>query len=431
MSESFDAIVVGASIAGCTAATLLGRRGLRVALLERASDPRAYEKVCTHFSQASATKTIQRLGLAEEIEAAGGVRNSSDTYTRFGWIRSALEEYGYDIPRERLDPMVRAMAARTPGVDLRLGNPVKTLVRDEGRVAGVVAEHAGSLLEFRAPLVVAADGRHSKVAELAGVPAEVSPNGRFVYLAYYRVPLESGTRSLIWFLDPDACYAFPNGDVTCFCVMPTRDRIPAFRANLEESFLRMFDGLPRAPMIRGAQRVGEFYGMLEIPNHVRRASIPGLAFVGDAAMTSDPLLGVGCGWAFQTGEWLADHVAAALVAGAGLDQALGAYARHHAERPHHALINKISLGKPFNALERLLFGAAAKDAAIADAVCRLGARLVQPADVIGLGFLARAIWASVTGKSSLPAPPVAAPSFSSCRSPPSLRRFPLEPRGGC
>jgi hypothetical protein len=27
--------------------------------------------------------------------------------------------------------------------------------------------------------------------------------------------------------------------------------------------------------------------------------------VGDAAIAADPMWGVGCGWAFQSGEWLA------------------------------------------------------------------------------------------------------------------------------
>jgi flavin-dependent dehydrogenase len=40
-AAEYDVVVVGASIAGCTAATLLGRAGARVALLERRPDPTA------------------------------------------------------------------------------------------------------------------------------------------------------------------------------------------------------------------------------------------------------------------------------------------------------------------------------------------------------------------------------------------------------
>lgn len=82
----YDVAVVGASIAGCTVATLLGRSGARVALLERRSDAASYKTICTHFIQPSATPTIERLGLAERIEAAGGIRNGFEMWTRYGWI---------------------------------------------------------------------------------------------------------------------------------------------------------------------------------------------------------------------------------------------------------------------------------------------------------------------------------------------------------
>lgn len=45
----FDVAVVGASIGGCAAATLLARRGLRVALIERHHDPNCYKQNCTHY----------------------------------------------------------------------------------------------------------------------------------------------------------------------------------------------------------------------------------------------------------------------------------------------------------------------------------------------------------------------------------------------
>lgn len=85
----YDVAVVGASIAGYTVATLLGRSGARVALLERRPDAASYKPICTHFIQPSATPTIERLGLAERIEAAGGIRNGFEMWTRYGWNPSA------------------------------------------------------------------------------------------------------------------------------------------------------------------------------------------------------------------------------------------------------------------------------------------------------------------------------------------------------
>ena len=72
--ERYDVAVVGGSLAGCASAVFLGRAGLRVALLERHTDPKAYKHLCTTAIQASAVPTIQRFGLDGPIEAAGGLR---------------------------------------------------------------------------------------------------------------------------------------------------------------------------------------------------------------------------------------------------------------------------------------------------------------------------------------------------------------------
>src|SRR2546429_7013600 len=123
----YEVAVVGASLAGCTPATLLARQGARVAILERHADPDFYKVLCTHFIQASATPTIERLGLAEKIEAAGGVRNRLEVWSRYGWLRPELgsdyahPKYGYGIRRGKPDPMLRRLAAATAGRGPLLG----------------------------------------------------------------------------------------------------------------------------------------------------------------------------------------------------------------------------------------------------------------------------------------------------------------------
>ncbi len=85
--NEYDVAIVGASLAGCTAATLFAQRGATVALIERHSDPNAYKALCTHFIQPSVVPTIGRLGLTSSIEEAGGIRNGLEMWTRWGWIR--------------------------------------------------------------------------------------------------------------------------------------------------------------------------------------------------------------------------------------------------------------------------------------------------------------------------------------------------------
>ena len=173
MSTDYDVVVVGASLAGCTAATFLGRAGASVAVVEQRPDPAAYKTISTHFMAASSTPTIERLGLAERIEAAGGVRNGVEVWTRYGCIRAPLGDdfayprYGYDIRREKLDPMVRELAAETPGVELMLGQTATALLGSNGRPAGVrVIDRDRREGEISARMVVAADGQVEAVARV-------------------------------------------------------------------------------------------------------------------------------------------------------------------------------------------------------------------------------------------------------------------------
>ena len=83
-----DVAIVGASVAGCTAARILfARAGVKVTLLERNSDPLAYQRVCTRFLQPSTIPILDRLCLTSQIEAVGGMPNNYELWTRWGWIR--------------------------------------------------------------------------------------------------------------------------------------------------------------------------------------------------------------------------------------------------------------------------------------------------------------------------------------------------------
>ena len=134
-----------------------------------------------------------------------------------------------------------------------------------------------------------------------------------------------------------------------------------------------------------------------MPNTVRRAGRPGLAFVGDAAMAADPIWAVGCGWAFQSGEWLADELAPAFTDGASsdadLDAAIDRYRKRHRREllGHFLMTSDYSTGRRFNPVERMLFSAAARDGRVADAFAAFGGRSIRPGDRDFVRLVGRAI----------------------------------------
>jgi menaquinone-9 beta-reductase len=350
-----------------------------VALVERRPDPAAYKVVCTHQIQSSAVPAIERLGLGPLLERAGAVRSTAAPYTPFGWLRVPRDAPpGYAITRRRLDPMLRRLAADTPGVELILGQTVVGLAPDGDGVAGVEIEGTDRVrTTLRATLTVAADGRDTTVARLARVPARITPHNRFVYFAYWNGVDTPRTEARLWMLDPDGGAVFPNEDgITLIAVVPHRRRLAEFRADPEAAYLREIAALPAGPTLDGAERTSKLIGKFELPNKLRPAARSRLAFVGDAALATDPLFGVGCGWAFQSAEWLAEEALPALLNGGDLDAALKRYRRSFLRRlgPHHLQIADFATGRPMRFNERLAFAAAARDPVVAAAIEEIATR---------------------------------------------------------
>jgi flavin-dependent dehydrogenase len=91
--------------------------------------------------------------------------------------------------------------------------------------------------------------------------------------------------------------------------------------------------------------------------------------VGDAALATDPLFGVGIGFALQSAEWLVDETSAALADASRLDAALRRYRRKFTWRLglHHLQIADYATGRKTTPVERLAFRRAAVDPVLARA----------------------------------------------------------------
>lgn len=381
---AYDAVIVGASLAGCTAATLLGRAGARVALVEKQPDPKAFKRMCSHFIQASAVPTLERLGWLEPIDEAGGIRTRVQAWTRWGWIKPPPPgNVCVNLRREVLDPMVKEMTAQEPGVDLMLGRTATRVLREDGAVSGVaVRTPVGEETELRAPLTIGADGRDSQVAELAGLPDKQTPHGRFAYGGYFEGPPTAiAPDAAFWMLDPQWAAAFPtDSDLTFYAVMATKDRLPEFKADPEAALVKFLSDVPEAPPIAESTLVSPVLGKVDMTNRKRGPVAPGLALIGDAALAVDPLFGIGCGWALQSGEWLADSVAPSLEGKEPLEKGLERYKRRHAHGlgGHAFLINDYATGRRMSPIERLLFSAAARDERCAVLFEEFGTRELRP-----------------------------------------------------
>jgi 2-polyprenyl-6-methoxyphenol hydroxylase-like FAD-dependent oxidoreductase len=383
----YDVAIVGASLAGCATAILLSRTGARVALVEKSPDTQAYKRICTHYIQSSAVPAIERLGLLQPMMQAGAVRSRARLWTRWGWVGSppgSTIASGINLRRSVLDPLVRQAAADTPGVDLMPGLTVHELSRERDRVSGVLArDKHGATVKLRSRLVVGTDGRDSRVAKLSGVRAKTVRHGRFAYGGYFEGPAPVGyPDASLWLLDPDMAAVFPtDSELNFYAVMPTMAHLPRFREDPAKALVEFVAAVPEAPPILASRPVEPVQGKIDMTNVAHTPTAPGLALVGDAALAIDPLWGVGCGWAFQSAEWLADSVAPAFAGAEPLEKGLKRYRRRHARKlgGHAMMMRDYTSGRKFNRGEKGLFFAASNDDRVAATMEAFATRNIGPA----------------------------------------------------
>jgi 2-polyprenyl-6-methoxyphenol hydroxylase-like FAD-dependent oxidoreductase len=245
------------------------------------------------------------------------------------------------------------------------------------------------------------------VAKLAGVETKTVRHGRVAYGGYFEGPPPEGSPDAsFWLLDPDMAAAFPtDSGLTFYAAMPVKEHADAFRSDPAGALVAMLDGVPDAPPIAASRMIQPAQGKLDMTNVAHAPTAPGLALAGDAALAIDPLWGVGCGWALQSAEWLADSVAPALVGGEPLAPALKRYRRRHARalRGHAAMIFDYSSGRSFNAPERLLFTSATYDQRTAAVMEAFGSRNIGPLQAMARALplaLGARVRHSISGRAS-------------------------------
>lgn len=333
--ERYDAIVVGARVAGASTAMLLARRGLRVLMVDRRRP--GSDTLSTHALMRGGVLQLQRWGLLERVRETGAqpVRRTTfhygDTVEEIDLKPSAGIDALFAPRRNILDSLL-VDAAVDAGVEIRFGVTVRSLLeRRGGRVVGIAARtSAGHPFQAEAPITVGADGLRSLVARRTGAPTEKrgSAASSIIY-SYWSGKIAEGYE---FFYRPGVSAGLipTNGGETCVWVGAPAQRFTAeLRRSLERSFHRVLgEAAPEAvPRLRDAgRRESRFYGFPGVPGFMRRPYGAGWALVGDASHFKDPLSAHGITDALRDAELLADAVAA-IAGGAPEHAALAAYAQ--------------------------------------------------------------------------------------------------------
>ena len=181
-------MIVGGGPAGSCAGLLLARAGARVTIVDRATFPR--DKLCGDTVNPGALARLRALGIAGEVEATGlRVDGMLLTGERGVAIEGRYPDgvSGRAILRRDLDWILlqRAIAA---GCQVEQGVAVRGAAVDESagapRVTGV-SLGGSRQVSLSAPIVIAADGRHSTLAFGLGLARHPRRPRRWAIGAYY------------------------------------------------------------------------------------------------------------------------------------------------------------------------------------------------------------------------------------------------------
>jgi menaquinone-9 beta-reductase len=307
-----DVVIAGAGPAGSVAATLLARAGARVLVVDRARFPRP--KLCGDSMNPGAVAILRRLDLAMTADAGLPIGGMLVTSPRVAVDGTYPGLDGRCISRQALDAaLVRAAVAA--GADLGEGVLVEgPLIDGPGRVAGVRVRLDGRRCEVRARLVIAADGRHSRVARALGLLHTTRGPQRWAVGAYFEQVAGLRARGEMHVRVGHYIGVAPlPGGLANACVVTANREWLADPAALLTRVLRTDVRLMSRFADARAVTPPVCLGPLRV--EASAAGVPGLLLAGDAAGFIDPMTGDGLRFAFEGAALAAAYALDALAHG--------------------------------------------------------------------------------------------------------------------
>ena len=323
--------VVGGGPAGVMLGYLLARAGVAVTVLEKHKDFfRDFRGDTVH---PSTMQLMKQLGLLQDflqqphqvVETVGGV------YGNYSFQLGDLRTLSIDTPYIALMPQwdflnfLSSKAKAYPEFSLRMEHEATGVIEREGCVRGVVVQTPAGEQQIEADLVVACDGRHSRMRQAAALP-----------LKDLGVPID-----VLWFrlskTQNDPLKAV-MANINYGKMLILLDRQDYFQAGLiirKGSFAELQQqGIEQfrhslqqvAPQL--GERVQEIRGWDDVKlltvqvNRLLQWWRPGLLCIGDAAHAMSPVFGVGINLAIQDAVATANLLAGPLRAGQSTDALL-------------------------------------------------------------------------------------------------------------
>ena len=280
----YDVVVVGGRVGGSAAAIFASRCDLDVLMLEK----RLEIGTPVQCAEATSAKTFKILEIEPSPKYICNEIMGADIYAPDGTHGRLEGEYaeGFILERKIFDKHLAIEAAKA-GADIMVKTTVKNLIRNDGKVCGVLAKHMGHTLEIEADVVIAADGVESKIAQMAGLDTLYSPQSLCSCAQYEMVGIDTDPHYLQFYfgnkLAPGGyVWIFPKGDGIANVGVGVRSNVETAYYYLKK-FTSHMDATPVELNVGGVPLSGPF----------EKTYNDGFMVVGDAAGQVEPFTGGG------------------------------------------------------------------------------------------------------------------------------------------
>ena len=348
-NNTFDVAIAGAGPAGTSAAIQLALMGARVLLIEEKKFPRA--KLCGEFISPECLSHFKRLGVMDQMNAAGGVAVSETVfYSRRGnsvavpseWFITGGKALG--LSRSEMDYQL-LQRAKSAGVVVLEETHASRLICEGQEVRGVRVKTGEATRDYEALVTIDATGRTRALARHLD-PPRAKQRKHANALVAFKAHLENarvaaGTCEIYFYKRGYGGLSGVEGGVSNLCFIVAANDVRRYGSDPELVLREVVLRNSRAAYTLAEATTSSPWLSVSLEGFGRQTLAPaaGLLTVGDAAAFIDPFTGSGMLMALENGQLAAETVArnlAVLRRGSGFESLVndyrGEYRRRFASR---------------------------------------------------------------------------------------------------
>jgi menaquinone-9 beta-reductase len=317
-NNSFDVAIIGGGPAGSACAISLANKGLRVALIDKASFPR--DKVCGDALNIDVINQLKLMGenifndfdnIPQKTASYGMKIYSTKASFAMPLYHNKVKSCGYVMKRFDFDNFLFQQAKLCNNIFCFENTCVEKIEQTEEGISFM----AGNTL-FTTKILVGADGAHSIVAKTFGLHKVDKNNYSAGLRQYYKNVTGFNSDNMIelhFFKEtaPGYFWMFPMPDgIANVGIGMLSSKIAKNKINIKELMHQLITTHPSlVERFTNAQPLETVKGYgLPLGGKKRKLSGNRFLLVGDAASLIDPFSGEGIGNAVRSGRIAADHI---------------------------------------------------------------------------------------------------------------------------